>query len=234
MKDIILEIEGVEYKLKLYWTIEEYLDCFVPNYKITYQDLFADEDNWDELIHKAIGVPLEVLSRCKKGDKSRVIYMLDSVKMFESEIKTIDMKQMTFGNFVDLDVYFYNNPLKYWNEILDILCPNVDKVNLYIWDLMRVFNLFLEFRLWLYKQYKGLFGWNEKTDRNEDGELSPKNVSEIAGAWFNVICILSNEDINKIDETTNQPIMKVLNFLARKKDKENKELMDMRKNKLIK
>jgi hypothetical protein len=234
MNEIVLEIEKKEYTLKLEWTIKEYLDCFIPNYKITYQDLFKDEEEWNGIINRALNIPIETLERCNPDHKSQVIYMLDSVKLFESNIKTIDMKQMSFGNFVDLDVYFYNNPLKYYEDILDILTPNVDKDKLMIWDLMKVFNLFLEFRLWLYKQYKGLFGWEEKTDRNEDDELSPKNVSEIAGAWFNVICILSNEDVNKIDETTNQPIMKVLNFLARKKDKDNKELQEMRKNKLIK
>lgn len=233
MDEIVLEIEGAEYKLKLEWSIQDYLNCFVPNYNITYQDLFNDEENWDELISKALDIPLEVLSRCKINDKERVIIILDSVKLFDSNITTIDMKQMSFGNFVDLDVYFYNNPLKYWREILDILTPTADKDSLLIQDLMRVFNLFLEFRLWLYKQYKGLFGWNEKTDRNDDGELSPKNVSEIAGAWFNVICVLSNEDINKIDETTNQPIIKVLNFLSRKKEMDNKQMVEMRKNKLI-
>jgi hypothetical protein len=234
MNDIIIEIEGNEWRLKLDWTIEEYLDTFIPNYKLTYQDLFKDPENWNVLINKAIGIPIELLERCNPDHKAQIIIMLDSVKLFESDIKTIDMKQMSFGNFVDLDVYFYNNPLKYYKEILDVLTPNVDVKELKIWDLMKVFNLFLEFRLWLYKQYKGLFGWEEKTDRDEDGQLQPKNISEIAGAWFNVICVLSNEDINKIDETTNQPIMKVLNFLARKKDKDNKELQEMRKNKLIK
>lgn len=234
MKDIILEIEGTEYKLKLDWTIKEYLEAFIPNWNITYQDLFLDETEWDELIHRGLNIPLDVLQRCNPDHKEQVIWMLDSVKLFESDIKTIDMKQMTFGNFVDLDVYFFNNPLKYYKEILHILTPNADIDELMIWDLMKVFNLFLEFRLWLYKQYKGLFGWEEKTDRDDDGLLKPKNITEIAGAWFNVICILSNEDINKIDETTSQPIMKVLNFLARKKEKDTKEMMELRKNKLIK
>jgi hypothetical protein len=234
MQNIILEIEGTEYKLKLDWTIQEYLDCFIPDYKLTYQDLLKDETKWDELIHKAVNIPLDVLEKCNPEHKTYVIIMLDNIKLFDSNIRTIDMKQMTFGNFVDLDVYFFNNPLKYWREILDILTPKADKDSLYINDLMKVFNLFLEFRLWLYKQYKGLFGWSEKTDRDEDGLLSPNNITEIAGAWFNVICVLSNEDINKIDETTKQPILKVLNFLARKKDKENKEMREMRKNKLTK
>lgn len=234
MNGLILEIEGNEYKLKLEWTIKEYLNVFMPNYNITHQDLFADESEWNNLIWRAVNIPLDLLERCNPTHKQQLVWMLDSIKTFESDITTIELKEMSFGNFVDLDVYFFNNPYKYYKEILQILTPTADIDNLMIWDLTKVFNLFLEFRLWLYKQYKGLFGWEEKTDRDEDGQLKTKNITEIAGAWFDVVCRLSNEDINKIDETTSQPILKVLNFLARKKEKDTKEMMEMRKNKLLK
>ena len=233
MNPIILDIEDKEFVVQLEYKIKPYLETFYPNYKLAYKDYFEDEQDWDELINRVVGVPLKTLERCNPQHKKQIIYILSSIRTFPSTIKTIDLKTLTFGNFIDLDVYFFNNPLKYYDDILKIITPNEDIDKLYVWDMFKAFNNFMEFRLWIYKQYKGLFGWNEAEDRDESGDLRYSNVSEIAGSWFNIVCVLANEDINKIDETTNQPLIKVLNFLSRKKDKDLEQLKIMKKHKVL-
>jgi hypothetical protein len=233
MNKLILDVLDQSYKINLDWKIKDYLETFYPNYKLAYVDYFQKQDDWDEIIRRVVGIPLHILERCKPEHKEQIIAILSNIKSIPSNIKTIDLKTLTFGNFIDLDVYFFNNPLKYWDDILKILAPHKDPNELYIWDLFRVFNQFLEYRLWIYKQYKGLFGWDEKEERDEDGELKYTNISEIAGSWFNIVCVLSGEDINKIDETTNQPLIKVLNFLSRKKDKDLQDMKLIKKQRII-
>lgn len=232
LPNILIDVNDRTYKFKLNWTIDDYLEMFYKNPELSYQDYLSDAEDFDYIINKSVGIPLSVLENCTQNDKLRIVNLLGSVRFFDTDIRTIDMKELTFGDFVDLDIYFFNNPLKYYKDILGILSPGYKEYELHIQDLFKVFNNFLEYRLWLYKQYKNLFGWKEKTDRDETGQLKFTNISEIAGNWFDVICTLSNDDINKIDETTKQPLIKVLNFLARKKVKMMEQQEEMRKNKL--
>lgn len=229
---ILIDIDNRTYKFSLNWKVEDYLEMFYKNWELSYQDYLTDPEDFDYIINKSIGVPLSVLEKCKLNQKEKLINIISSVRLIESDQKTIDMKELTFGEFVDLDIYFFNNPLKYYKDIMNILSPGWVEYQLNIQDLFKVFNNFLEFRLWLYKQYKNLFGWDEKTDRDESGQLKYTNITEIAGNWFDIICNLSNDDINKIDETTKQPLIKVLNFLARRKTKIDEEKEMMRKNKI--
>lgn len=232
LPNILIDINDRTYKLNLNWTIDDYLQMFYKNPELSYQDYLTDEEDFDYIINKSVGIPLSVLENCSPKDKHKIINILSSIRLFDSELKTIDLKELTFGNFVDLDIYFFNNPLKYYKDILNILSPGWLEYEMKIHDLFKVFNNFLEYRLWLYKQYKNLFDWNEKTERDDVGQLKYTNITEIAGNWFDTICSLSNDDINKIDETTNQPLIKVLNFLARKKVKILEQQQEMRKNKL--
>lgn len=228
MKPLTVSIDNIDYKIKLDWKPDEYIKIFSTTYTLSPEQIFSDENNWDNIIHNITGCPIETLERASSIEKSKIIWVLDSVKYFESNIKIKNLNNITFGEFVDLDVYFFNNPLKYWEDIITILTDE-PKENIYIWDAYYAFNSFLEWRLWLYKQYKGLFGWQETFERDPEENLQPQSITEIAGHWYNVICVLSGEDINKIDQTTEQPLIKVLNFLARKKEKDNELLMEQRK-----
>ena len=232
MSKIYIDILDDTYELPLLWKVEDYLRTFFVNYKLSTLDYFQNTEDWKPLISKVLGLDDDVLDRCNPEGIYHLVEIMKNIKLTTSLAKRMNFNNLTFGNFIDLDVYFFNNPLKYWRDILTILAPNENLDELYIHDLYSIYNSFLEWRLWLYKQYKGLFGWEEKDDRDENGDLLNTNITQIAGHWFNIVCVLSGEDVNKIDETTNQPLFKILNFLSRKKDRDQEELRLLKKTKI--
>ena len=77
---------------------------------------------------------------------------------------------------------------------------------------------FAHFRTYTYRQYKTLFGLTDK-ELDEAEQKADIDKMQVARSWYKVIVSLANDNILNIDEVTEQPLKKVLNFMALQKEK---------------
>ena len=80
---------------------------------------------------------------------------------------------------------------------------------------------YVQFRTYTYKQYKVLFGLRDQDieKAEQEGKTEVDDKMQVARSWYKVIVGLAGEDILKIDEVTEQPLTKALNFMALQKEK---------------
>ncbi len=143
------------------------------------------------------------------------------------ECKLKDFTQLTFGEFVDLDVYLVLGPEKNLDEILKLICVKPPK---YIDEALWAIEQYANFRMSTYRQYAGLFGLNDK-DEQEDVDEESFEPMKIAKNWYKVIVDLAHEDITKLDDITDQPLKKTFNFMSLQKEKAIEENMKQLKQK---
>jgi hypothetical protein len=69
-----------------------------------------------------------------------------------------------------------------------------------------------------------LFGINSNGEQEVDeDDLDAFDPKKIAKGWYKVLIDLADNDIQKIDYVTEQPLKKVLNFMAHRKEKQLEE-----------
>ena len=135
-----------------------------------------------------------------------------------------DFNALNFGQFVDLDCYLSLGTEKNIQEILRVLGVDTPWAD----EALAVVDQYIKWRATIYKQYADLFGLNTTDGLPNDDETmyDPKEVSR---GWYLVICELTNWDVLKMDEVTEQPLHKILTYLQIKKEKETKEAQEARK-----
>ena len=135
-----------------------------------------------------------------------------------------DFNALNFGEFVDLDCYLSLGTEKNIQEILGVLGVDTPWAD----EALAVVDQYIKWRATIYKQYAELFGLNTTDGLPNDDETmyDPKEVSR---GWYLVICELTNWDVLKMDEVTEQPLHKILTYLQIKKEKETKEAQEARK-----
>tara|TARA_R110000803_G_scaffold145076_1_gene210911 strand:+ start:48 stop:710 length:663 start_codon:yes stop_codon:yes gene_type:complete len=134
-----------------------------------------------------------------------------------------DFNVLTFGEFVDLDCFLSLGVEKNIKQIMTSLGVDTPWAD----EALAVIDQYIKWRTTIYKQYSQLFGLNEKDGLPDDGEMyDPKEVSR---GWYMVICELTNWDVLKMDQITDQPLHKILTYLQVKKEKTIKEAMEARK-----
>ena len=78
-----------------------------------------------------------------------------------------------------------------------------------------------------------MFGINSNGEQDiDEDDLESHDPKKIAKGWYAVLIDLSDNDIQKIDYVTDQPLKKVLNFMAYRKEqqlKENQRLMQQKR-----
>ena len=74
----------------------------------------------------------------------------------------------------------------------------------------------------MYRSYSVLFGLNEPKDVEEESDQTHDKL-QVARTWYEILVTLANEDLLKIDAVAEQPYKKVLNFMARQKQKQLEE-----------
>lgn len=137
-----------------------------------------------------------------------------------------DFMSLTFGEYVDLESYLNN---KKFNEFLKIIYKT--DIDFNDAPLPILFYKIDEFELFIKKiheNYSSIFSVIDEEENNEDEEerfISPKrtaiNTKEQQMAakqkkwgWYSVAFSLAKNDITKLDEVFNQPLIKVLNILS--------------------
>jgi hypothetical protein len=78
----------------------------------------------------------------------------------------------------------------------------------------------IAFRTYTYRQYAELFGLNEFAE--EDDQIQ-KDKQASARAWYKIIVGLAQSNLLQLDAVTDQPLKKVLNFMALQKEQQMEE-----------
>ncbi len=204
-----ININNVGYTIPERLTVEQY-------YKAIQFD-WEDPKYYPMIIAQLTGAPLALLA--KAGDESLTLAIALIVKSMNDrrECTMIDLEGIAFGQFVDLDVYLALGLDKHFSDITAILAPGVEWADEAMWAIDK----YAAFRTFTYRQYKVLFGLTDKdlTEAELEGETEVKDKMQVARAWYKVIVSLAQDNILKLDEVTEQPLKKVLNFMSLQKEK---------------
>ena len=188
---------------------------------------FEHKPHWPRIIQAATGAPLEYLEEVMEESLELGIVFIATVINQRRETKIKDFNTITFGEWIDLDIYLNWGADKHIDEILELLSPKTTMADEALWVIEKYSN----WRLFIYKQYSRLFGLDEPEGDSEGTR------TDIAKSWYNVIISLANEDLLNIDAVTEQPLRKAFNFMAWKKEKQleeqQRQLKERRKNDLL-
>jgi len=190
----------------------------VAEYSKAIQFDWSDSKYYPMIISQLTGAPLLLMS--KANDEILHLGMGFVVKSMNDrkECKMLDLEGLTFGQWVDLDVYLTGGLDTNIEKIIEILTPDAKWADEAMWAI----DQYAAFRTYIYRQYSVLFGINQKETFDE---LEPENKDKQANAraWYKIIVGLANGDILKLDEVTEQPLKKTLNFMSLQKEQQLEE-----------
>jgi uncharacterized iron-regulated protein len=190
----------------------------VAEYSKAIQFDWSDSKYYPMIISQLTGAPLPLMS--KANDEILHLGMGFVVKSMNDrkECKMLDLESLTFGQWVDLDVYLTGGLDTNIEKIIEILTPDAKWADEAMWAI----DQYAAFRTYIYRQYSVLFGINQKQTFDEL-EPETKDKQANARAWYKIIVGLANGDILKLDEVTEQPLKKTLNFMSLQKEQQLEE-----------
>jgi len=168
-----------------------------------------DQDNWD----KIISIILDDDVYLDDDQKELLISFIISLIKVRKVVPLKDFELLTFGQFVDLEVYLaigYQNTL---DKIIPLLGVETNRID----EALFVFEKWAKWRDFIFKQYKGLFS----VDENNDDDIDNKRIkieTQVMKSWYKIIVDLCGGDVLKMDLITDQPYRKILNFMAHQKE----------------
>ena len=210
------KIDNKTYTIEDRLTVEQWLEIMKWD--------FEHPSHWPKIISAATGVPSEKLEDVSEESLEIAIVFVAAVINQRKQVQIKDFDTILFGEWVDLDIYLNYGADKHLQDILDILSPETTMADEALW----VIEKYSEWRLFIYKQYSTLFGLDYLSDDDEVPQEKPK---DIARSWYDVILMMANEDVLKMDAVTDLPLKQALNFMAWKKEKTLKEQQEILKQK---
>ena len=181
-----------------------------------------DRINWPRIISIIFKNDSKLLEDTPDETIELIMGLLMPLLNKRSETKVEDFEKMSFGEFVDLEVYLSLGYVNHLKDMMKIISPysNTACKALY------AFEKWYEWRSHIYRQYRGLFSNDDELD-----DRPVKNIDKmsIAKNWYKVIVELAGDDVLKMEEIENQPYRKILNFMSYRKEKMKKEEMEFKK-----
>ena len=209
-------VDKVAYQFPERLTIEQW--CHIMQWDFTIQS------NWPKIIAYVTDIPQSLLERGHEEALELGAALIVQQCNARQQTKMRPVNEFNFGEFVDLDVWLSIGITKHLPDVAKQLVPDTQWADEALWAVEQWSN----YRTGIFRQYAALFGLDEVED---DEELKvPGNVDPLKTArnWYKIIVDLANDDILKIDEITEQPLIKVFNFMALRKEKQEIENMKIR------
>lgn len=206
-----LLIDDKEYEMKRKYKISEFK-------KLLAFDINVDI-NWRKLIGIAFDVPDKYLNYLSDDNIelaiSFIMVYLNEIKSDYINENIINLDELKLSQYVDLDVYFSQGLHRSLEKVIEILygVKEDDYINEYWGGVL----YYLSWRQTIIKSYKNLF------DSDGEEEAEPQNIN-VAKKWYNTVLYLADDDILKINNILELPLISVFNFLAYKKEKSINEL----------
>ena len=219
-------INGADHKLPTNLTVEQWSNLMQYNFK--------NEKLWPRILTEVLPVETGDLEGVPK-ETMEVLVSILIFKMNQRRQTTKGKKfdEILFGEFIDLDIYIAQGAEKNLDAILKIIYPGAKRADEALWKL----DEFIKWREGIFKTYKVLFGLDDRDfeDRepqeDDDDEPIVHDPLALARNWYRVIVELANWDVLKLDDVTDLPLMKALNFMALVKQKNIEEAAQIRKQK---
>ena len=218
-------INEKEHRLPAYLTVEQWSNLMKYDFK--------QEKLWPRILAEVLPIEPSDLDGIPKDTMevlvSILVFKMNQRKQTKS-IKNFD--DILFGEFIDLDIYIAQGAEKNLDAILKILFKKITRADEALWGI----DQFIKWREGIFKTYKVLFGlddrdFEERDEEDEDGEPMAHDPLALARNWYRVIVELANWDVLKLDDVTDLPLMKALNFMALKKQKNIEEDAAIKKQK---
>ena len=205
---VTININNKSYRIPERLTVEQY-------HKALQYD-WEDPKYYPMIVAQLIGISPSTLIGAKEEALTLAIAFIVKSMNERRECKTLDLEQLEFGQFVDLDVYLALGLDKHFMAIQELIAPEAKWADEAMWAIDK----FAAFRTYTYRQYKVLFGLTDAAiDEAEMEGDRLKDKMDVARSWYKVIVALAQDNILKLDEVTEQPLKKVLNFMALQKEK---------------
>ena len=140
----------------------------------------------------------------------------------------INFKELTLGQFIDLEVYMSQGVGQHIVDICNILyntkLPNTTTIN----DVHKAYLAYTNYRTMLLKSYSGLFEIeDELTD--EQQEQIQKDNNDTARTWYNIVMLMCAGDILKMNDLVKLGVIECFNWLAWDKDNKKREAEQIKK-----
>lgn len=190
----------------------------VDQYHKAIQFDWADPKYYPMIISQLTGAPLPVM--IEADDEILHLGMGFVVKSMNDrkECEMLDLEGITFGQWVDLDVYLTGGLDTNFKSIIDILTPKAKWADEAMWAI----DQYAAYRMYTYRQYAVLFGLDDRKLLEDQMDV-PQDKLAVARSWYKIIADISNMDVLRMDDITEQPLKKILNFMALKKEYEREE-----------
>ena len=185
------------------------------------------EENYDIIISIAFDIPLTKTMIIPDETKYLAIVIIQSfmspVIVEDRKIK-INLNKITFGDFVDMEVYIANGIHKNLDKVMEILFDIEYSDDLFINDIWDGLMVYFNFRNSIFNRYKKLFNADDEPDEDDE-----KNKKPIEYIWWEILMILSDEKFLNIDEAVKKPLIQALNYISWNKDKNTREINRIKK-----
>ena len=225
MSNYKLNIKGQEFDIREDYTIEEWINLQKWDPSI--------EENWPRLMSDATGITLDTAKQIPLETMQVAIGLLMvtlspdhcALKDLVEEHRLIDFNEITFGQFVDLEVMISRDPRKTLDKMIAVMYQAKDTRNWQLRDTWPSLQKYLVFRKGVYNSYKALF----EIDDIDQG--TAEEVKDQGHAWYDMAMILADEKFLNIDSAVDRPLTEAFNFLAWKKDQALKMEQQIQKQK---
>ena len=191
----------------------------VEQYSKAIQFDWSDPKYYPMIVAQLTGAPVKQLMLAEQDAMLLAIGFMVKAMNDRQKCKMIDLDSMTFGQFVDLDVYLTGGLDQNFGAIIDIIAPRARWADEAMWAV----DQYADFRTYTYRRYSALFGLNEKMTEADLEDDIPKTKDASARAWYKIIVGLAGGDVLKLDAVTDQPLTKMLNFMALQKEQQLEE-----------
>ena len=203
-----ININNKSYEIPERLTIEQYSKAMAFDWE--------DSKYYAHIVSQLTGAPIALLQKANEESLALAVALIVHQMNQRTKVGMFNLADLTFGQFIDLDVWISLGVDKHLQDMADILTPKAKWADEAMWAV----DEFAKFRTFTYRQYKVLFNVNDKEleEAKEKLHLQPDPM-QVARSWYKVIVSLAQEDILKLDDVTEQPLRKALNFMALQKEK---------------
>ena len=185
------------------------------------------EENYDIIISIAFDIPLTKTMIIPDETKYLAIVIIQSfmspIIVEDRKIK-INLNKITFGDFVDMEVYIGNGIHKNLEKAIPLLFDLEYSEDLFINDIWDGLMVYFNFRNSIFNRYRKLFNADDEPEDDEE-----KNKKPIEYIWWEILMILSDEKFLNIDEAVKKPLIQALNYISWNKDKNTREINRIKK-----
>lgn len=204
-----ININNTAYKIPERLTIEQY--------KATMAYDWEDVKYYPHIVAQLTGAPIEKLLGAGQDALTLAIALIVHQMNARTKCKLVNLDELTFGQFIDLDVWIGLGIEKHLGDMITILAPKAKWADEAMWAV----DEFAKYRMYIFRQYQALFGIRDKDLEEAKQKLDEgqrPDPMQVARSWYKVIVSLANGDILNMDAVTEQPLKKALNFMALQKE----------------